>query len=246
MRVAALVLVVVACGCAGAPPAIGEPGPELTDARAEQSYQAALARVTEHREVYSGLDTRLYCAATYQSPEFREARTRRQAMFQTWPEPKLDDALARERADAAQVHEVVFGVSIVDRRFDDFDSKSSIWRLSLATDQGEVVPLAIKRVGRANQDMRAYYPYMGDFWTMYTVRFPRTTATGQPLVAATTKALLFRMSSTQGQVEMAFPARAPTGTPPALGSPQALPPSAVPQSPPSTVPAPPPSTPPAR
>ena len=120
-------------GCAGAPPAIGDPGPELSDARAERSYQDALARVTEHREVYSGLDTRLYCVATYQSPEFREARTRRQAMFQTWPEPKLDDTLARERADAAQVHEVVFGVSLVDRRFDDFDSKSSIWRLSLAT-----------------------------------------------------------------------------------------------------------------
>ena len=232
MRRTALLLALAAAGCAGAPPAIGDPGPELSDARAERSYQDALARVTEHREVYSGLDTRLYCAATYQSPEFREARTRRQAMFQTWPEPKLDDVLARERADAAQVHEVVFGVSLVDRRFDDFDSKSSIWRLSLATDQGEVTPVTIRRVGRANQDLRAYYPYLGDFWTMYTVRFPLTTATGVPLVGPTTRALLFRMSSTLGQVEMAFPVPTPGATPSAPAAVPAIPPAPPPYSPP--------------
>src|SRR5262249_36131083 len=141
-------------------------------------------------------------AATYQSADFREARVRRQAMFQTWPEGKLEAALAQERSEAAQVHEVVFGVTIVDRRFDDFDSRNTIWKLYLASDQGEVTPIGIRRVGRANQDMRAYYPYLGDFWTMYTVRFPVTTPAGVPLVGATTRALVFRMSSTLGQVEM--------------------------------------------
>jgi hypothetical protein len=238
VRTAALVLVVGAAACAGAPPAIGEPGAQVPDRAAEASYQAALSRATEHREVYTGIDTQLFTAATYQSPDFREARTRRQAMFQTWPQAKLDDALARERAEAAQVHEIVFGVSIVDRRFDDFDSKNSIWRLSLATDQGEVTPIGIRRVGRANQDLRAYYPYMGDFWTMYSVRFPLTTSTGAPLVGPATRALLFRMSSTQGQVEMPF-AVATSGATPA-------PPTAVPAvapPPPSYAP-PPPGTPP--
>ena len=238
MRVAALLLAVGAWGCASVPPAIGEPGAELADGKAEARYQAALARATEHREVYSGIDTQLYCAATYQSADFREARTRRQAMFQTWPEAKLDDALLRERAEAAQVHELVFGVSIVDRRFDDFDSKSTIWKLYLLTDQGEVTPLGIRRVGRANQDMRAYYPYLGDFWTMYTVRFPVTTAAGMPLVAQTTRALLFRMSSTLGQVEMTFPVTTPGAQPPVLApatpsSPQTAPPGAPVLSPPS-------------
>ena len=209
MRLAALLLAVGAVGCAAVPPAIGEPGAQVPDRQAEASYQAALSRVTEHREVYTGIDTQLFTAATYQSPDFREARTRRQAMFQTWPEPKLNDALARERAEAAQVHEVVFGVSIVDRRFDDFDSRNTIWKLYLASDQGEVTPIAIRRVGRANQDMRAYYPYLGDFWTMYTVRFPLTTAAGVPLVGPSTRALLFRMSSTLGQVCLLYTSPSP-------------------------------------
>jgi hypothetical protein len=232
VRVAALLLAVGASGCAAGPPAIGDPGAQVPDRSAEASYQAALSRVTEHREVYRDIDTQLFTAATYQSVDFREARTRRQAMFQTWPEPKIDAALARERADAAQVHEFVFGVSIVDRRFDDFDSRNSIWRLSLVTDQGEVTPLAIRRVGRANQDLRAYYPYLGDFWTMYTVRFPLTTATGAPLVGPTTRALLFRMSSTLGQVEMAFPPGTPGATPPAPVAVPAVPPPPPPYSPP--------------
>jgi len=236
VRLAALLLAVGAAGCAAVPPAIGEPGAQVPDRQAEASYQAALSRVTEHREVYTGIDTQLFTAATYQSPDFREARTRRQAMFQTWPEPKLNDALARERAEAAQVHEVVFGVSIVDRRFDDFDSRNTIWKLYLASDQGEVTPIAIRRVGRANQDMRAYYPYLGDFWTMYTVRFPLTTAAGVPLVGPSTRALLFRMSSTLGQVEMTFPVSAPDAgpPPPVPAGPFAPPPG------PSTVPPPPP------
>ncbi|HET6980491.1 MAG TPA: hypothetical protein VFI53_00045 [Myxococcaceae bacterium] len=226
MRRAALFLALAAAGCAGAPPAIGEPGAELPDPKAEAQYQAALRKVTQHREVYSGIDTQLFTAATYQSADFREARVRRQAAFQTWPEPKLDDAILRERADAAQVHEVVFGVSVVDRRFDDFDSKSSIWRLSLSTDQGEVTPVAIRRVGRANQDLRAYYPYLGDFWTMYTARFPISVG-GRPLVGPDTKALIFRMSSTLGQVEMAFPVTPPPAiVPPPQATSPAIPPSA--------------------
>jgi hypothetical protein len=242
VRVAALLLAVGASGCAAVPPSVGEPAARVPDARAEASYQAALARVTEHREVYSGIDTQLFTAATYQSVDFREARTRRQAMFQTWPEPKLEDALARERADAAQVHELVFGVSVVDRRFDDFDSKNTIWRLSLVSDQGEVAPIGIRRVGRANQDVRAYYPYLGDFWTMYTVRFPITTATGAPLVGPTTRALLFRMSSTLGQVEMPFPVGTPGAPPPAPMAVPAPPPPPPPYSPPPPGSPPPPPT----
>jgi hypothetical protein len=228
VRTGALLLLLGAAGCAGAPPAIGEPGAELSDPRAEASYRAVLDWVTQHREVYSGLDTRLYCAATYQSMDFREARVRRQAVFQTWPEPKLEQALARERSDALEAHEVVFGVSIVDRRFDDFDSKNSIWRLSLATDQGEVTPTVLKRVGRANQDVRAYYPYLGDFWTMYSVRFP-TTVNGRPLVGPDTRALLFRMSSTQGQVEMKFPVGGPPPAQPAAAGKAAPSPSPAPR-----------------
>ena len=176
--------------------------------------------MTQHREVYSEL-TPVLCAATYQSADFREARVRRQAMFQLWPGEKLDQALVLERAEAARTYEVVFGILLVDRRFDDFETKNTQWRLSLATDQGEVTPTVVRRVGRATQALRAYYPYMGDFWVAYAVQFPLAVG-GKPLVGPATRALTFRMGSALGQAEMSFPlepgqppvpAPAPTPTP---------------------------------
>jgi len=217
-------LLLLGVACAATPPLIGEPGAELPDPKAEASYQAALDRATEHREIYAGLDTRYFIAATFQSPEFREARVRRQARFQSWTQERLDEQLARERADAAQVHEVVFGLSVVDRKLDDLDSKNSIWRLSLSSDQGEVPPLTLRRVGRSTQDTRAYYPYMGDFWTVYTARFP-VAVDGRPLIAPGTRTVVFRISSTQGQAEMQFPVGGTfpppnrTPPPPPAGSP---------------------------
>jgi hypothetical protein len=194
----------LALGCAMTPPQIGQPGPELPDAQAESAYRAVMERFTDHREVYSGVETQLFTGATYQSLAFREARVRRKASFQLWPPGQLEQALALERAEAAQAHEVIFGVTMPNRRFDDFDGRQSIWRLSLLTPQGEVTPLFIRRIGRADADTRAYYPYMGDFWTVYLARFPLEIS-GQPLLGPGTTSVTFRMASTQARVEMKFP-----------------------------------------
>jgi len=224
VRVAALVLL-GALGCATTPPEIGEPGAQLADSKAEAAYRESLERVTQHREVYSGLDTKFFSAATYQSADFREARVRRLASFQMWPEQKLEQALARERAEASQTHDVVFGILLVDRRYDDFDTRNSAWRLSLSTEQGEVLPVAIRRLGRASESLRAYYPYLGDFWVAYLAQFPVTVG-GKPLVGPETQALTFRMGSSLGQVEMKFPVEraqppGPGPTPPAAAAPPA-------------------------
>lgn len=228
MRVPALVLLGAAVACATTPPEIGEPGAKVSDPTAEASYQAALGRVTQHREVYSELDTRFFCAATYQSADFREARVRRQASFQLWPGEKLDQTIARERAEAAQTYELVFGILLVDRRFDDFDTKNATWRLSLATDQGEVTPTGIRRIGRATEVLRAYYPYMGDFWVAYAVQFPLAVG-GKPLVGPGTRALTFRLGSALGQAEMSFPLEPPQPPGPPPAPPAAAPPAPAPR-----------------
>ena len=194
----------VALGCAMTPPQVGQPGPELPDLQAESAYQAVMKRFSDHREIYSGVETRIFAGATYQSVAFRDARVRRKATFQLWPAGQLEQALAQERSEAAQAHEVIFGASLPDRRFDDFDTRQSIWRLSLLTAQGEVTPISVRRIGRADANTRAYYPYMGDFWTVYSARFPLQIS-GQPLVGPDTTSVTFRMASTQGLVEMSFP-----------------------------------------
>jgi hypothetical protein len=105
---------------------------------------------------------------------------------------------------------VVFGVSIVDRRFDDFDSKNTIWRLSLATDQARSLRSRSSGWGaptRTCAPTTRTWETSGPCTRCASPDGRRRT----PLVASTTRALLFRMSSTQGQVEMTFPVASSAG-----------------------------------
>jgi len=186
------------------PPALGEPAPTVDDPKAEAAYQDVLDRYSRRAELYAGPeqgeDTRMFTAATYQSPAFREARVRRNAAFRAEPAEVVDKALAKERADAEQFDDFYLGVHLVDYHYDDFDRPGSIWRVALVGGGAEATPTRIERVGRANVTLRAIYPYLGDFWVAYRVRFPKQ-------VQGRGAQLALRISSALGRVEMSFPAQ---------------------------------------
>ncbi|WP_408889909.1 hypothetical protein VZQ01_35340 [Myxococcus faecalis] len=190
-------------GCSSLPPiAVGEQAPTLKDENAESRYRALLAKYTGHQEIYDGFDTRLFAGATLQTWTFREARVKRQAAFQVLPDAKVAELLAEERAESSQVHEFFLGVHVNDYRYLDFDFRRSIWRLALVTPAGEVTPVRIRRLGRADLEMRAYYPYTNVFWVGYEVQFPTVMASGQPVIPPGTEHVTFRLASSLGQAEM--------------------------------------------
>jgi len=201
MRVVML-LVVTLLACTRAPPRFGEPGAQLSDGSAEESYRALLEKYTDRSEVYGGFDTRVFTQVTYQALPFREARVRRRASFQALPDVRVQALLAEERGQAAEFHEFFFGVHANEAAYNDFDRKKSIWRIALITPSGEITPAKVDRVGRATMDMRAYYPSLGDFWTGYRVRFPKQFPEGQAVIPDGTKEVMFRIASTLGQAEM--------------------------------------------
>ncbi|WP_338865402.1 hypothetical protein [Myxococcus stipitatus] len=189
-------------GCSSLPPAIGEQAPTLHDESAEEAYRALLNKYSANQEIYDGFDTRLFAGVTLQTWTFREARVRRQAAFQVLPAPKVEQLLAEERAEAGQVHEFFLGVHVNDYRYLDFDFKRSIWRMALVTPAGEVTPVRIRRLGRADLEMRAYYPYTSVFWVGYEVQFPTVMSTGQPVIPPGTDKVMFRLASSLGKAEL--------------------------------------------
>ena len=202
MRFAWLLFALSVSGCANVPPPqIGERGPAVDDSEAEREYQDLLTKFTARQELYAsagqGADTRMFCAATYQSARFRDARVKRVGLFRAQPKEVVDRNLAVERQEDAQYDDVFFGAYVLDYHFDDFDRHNSAWRLALVTPGGEVTPLSVERIGRADFNMRAFYPYMGDFWNGYRVRFPKAP---EPRTTLT-----FRAASTLGKVELTFP-----------------------------------------
>ncbi len=77
----------------------------------------------------------------------------------------------------------------------------------LVTPAGEVEPLSIERIGRANLDMRAMYPYMGVFWVAYRVRFPKVLPDGTPVIPESATHVHLRLASTLGHAELRVHAR---------------------------------------
>jgi hypothetical protein len=194
-------------GCVTTPPTVGEQAPKLEDEQAEQAYQSILEKYSGRKEIYDGFDTRVFAGATLQTPAFREARVRRRAAFQVLPENKVEQLLAEERAEAGQVHEFFLGVHLNDWRYADFDMKRSIWRIALVTPAGEVTPSRIVRVGRADLEMRSYYPYTGVFWVGWELHFPITLSNGQPVIPPGTQQVTLRMASSLGKAELTMAAQ---------------------------------------
>ncbi|MDY7229463.1 hypothetical protein [Hyalangium rubrum] len=197
----------VLAGCTNTPPTIGDPAPQLTDRRAEKVYQDIFERYSDRGEIYDGFDTRLFAGASFQTVAFREARVQRQAQFQLLPKSRVEELLAKERAEAEQFHEFFLGVHVNDYRFDDFDQKDSIWRVVMLTPSVEVEPLSITRVGRADLNLRATYPYLGVFWVGYRVRFPKVLPNGAPVIPESATHIHLRLASTLGHSELRVHAR---------------------------------------
>jgi hypothetical protein len=194
-------------GCSNLQPVGVEPTPSLDDPKQEAAYQALLNRYTDRKEIYDGFDTRIFAAATHQTPTFRSARVHRQALFQTLPAQKVEQLLAAEQAEAEQFNEFFVGVHVNEPRYDDFAHRKSIWRMALVTPAGEVTPVEIRRMGRTDLNVRAYYPYTGLFWVGYRVRFPKTFSNGQPVIPEGTDTVMLRIASSLGKAELHVKAR---------------------------------------
>ncbi|MGO9830199.1 MAG: hypothetical protein ACLPJH_08650 [Myxococcaceae bacterium] len=198
----------LALGLAGCntlpPPMVGSPGPELGDAQANAEYHAVLDHYSAQRQIFIGFDTILFGGVTYESRSFREARIRRKDAFQAQPPEQLARDLQAVEAEPADFYEFTVGVYMQNPRFDDIGLPTSIWRLALVTPVGEVAPVLVKRLGHATINTRAYYPYMGDFWTVYTVRFPRTVAE-RALVPPELPSFTVLLASSLGRAEFPLP-----------------------------------------
>lgn len=199
----AAVIAALALGaCKGGPPTIGDPPPKLADASAEAAYREVLEKYSGQAQVYAGLDTHMFSGATFQTWAFREARVMRLAKFKSMTEPEIAALLAEERAEYDKFHVFVFGAWTQEPRFDDFDRKESIWRVAMVAEGVEVLPIEVDRITRVNQDTRAIYPYMGQFWVAYRAKFPKAREDGTPVLPPGTREVMLQLASTLGKAEM--------------------------------------------
>ncbi len=219
--VAACAALALGAGCPAMlrPPRVGPEAPRVGDAEAERRYQEVLDRWTRSAEIYEGLDTRLFVAATFQAAAFRAARAERTATFLSLARPEAEALLAGQLREAAEGLDVVLGVHANDRRLDDFSRPDSVWRLALVSEAGEAAPASIVKLDAADPNLRALYPYLAAYWTAYRVRFPRTFDNGAQVLPEKAQSFALRVSSAVGKAEVRWDLAAP----PAAGAAAAWP-----------------------
>ncbi len=143
----------------------------------------------------------LRLAATFKSPEWRQAYAAKDAEARGLGGAARDQRLAQAQADAAGPLEIELLVTTWDRRENDLErGKKSVWRVRMLDDAGaEIEPLEIVKDKRPDLVLHAEFPAFGDFATAYIARFPRPATLPQQL--------RLRVSSERGGVHVEWPIR---------------------------------------
>jgi hypothetical protein len=166
----------------------------------EGAWGVARHRYTAHAKLYDGFTTRAFATAVYQAPEVRVARIARVASWRGLPVEERERMVKEERADLDRYEEFLLALFTTDRSNNDLDTPRSIWRTTLEPvgEMGELVPTRIEQV-RVDATVRMLYPEIGDFDTVYRVRFPRWP--GEPLPG---RPFTLVLASALGRIELEF------------------------------------------
>lgn len=139
----------------------------------DTGYARAVSSWTAKAEIYKFADERAHFMATVESRVFREQRVRERSRQLGWPPATELAELDKESRDSDRETSFVVAVYTEVPRENDLGDTGSIWRIALVTPTGELLPIAVDRLGRADENMQALYPYMDRFIRAYRIHFPK-------------------------------------------------------------------------
>lgn len=176
-------------------------------------YDEVLNAWTAGAKVYEGIETRLIATATYKAFSFRKAYIERYAKSYQIDDDYKKSLIERERVVAEDSNEFFLSVYTPEERWNDLDSKDSVWRLFLEDDTGKrLIPISVKRVEKGDPFIREFFPYVDPWSLVYTVRFPKYSAQGDdslqglsPIPGKESKFLKLTVTGILGKGEIIWP-----------------------------------------
>ncbi len=195
MGVALALVVALLAGCGVALQSIDGP---------VESYTETRKVWTRHVETYEDMESRLFVYATLKTEPFRRAWVLEYARIFALPDSQREQLLATELAELEEAWVVMIATATHEPSWNRLDPRDGIWDLRLEDDAGRFVrPTLVDRKRSSNPTWRQLYPYMGDQYTLWEVRFPRVLPTGEPL-AASGQAVHLIVAGAPAQVKMSW------------------------------------------
>ena len=143
---------------------------DLTD-----RYRLELNHWTRQTEIYYNLEFVLSLAATYQSGPFRTAHVEEYARIYELKEVDKKKRLSDQLEAADLAYEFLFAVHVPKRKWDDFQTKGSMWKIFLKlNDKERLDPEEIVKLKGNDAVIRYFYPYISPWKSIYRIRFSKT------------------------------------------------------------------------
>jgi hypothetical protein len=190
----ALVLLAAACGQINA---LKVRAPEPGTRQGEWALVRNAA--TRRALLYDRFQHRATVTATYLGAKERDAKVRRLAEWLGWTEQERLAAARAEQAEAAKYDDFLVALYTADRKSNDLDARSSVWRISLAAAPDQELVTRDARIQDVNATLKGLFPYLSPFDSVYRVRFNRRA--GGTLEG---RAFQLNLASAIGKLELTF------------------------------------------
>jgi len=168
-------------------------------------YPAALDSWTRKCRIYmGGLDLELIAAATFKSRSFREAYTAEYA--RTYKLSRTEQAkMLQDQTEAAKMtNDFIVSAFIPDKRWNDFNTKGTIWKVFLSrSDDVRIKPIEVRRIKPVDAVLTHFFPYISPWDVVYLIRFPvLLPGTNDPVYLEETLPLKLTITSVRGWAEL--------------------------------------------
>lgn len=173
-----------------------------------KDYKRELKRWTRFKAVLRQLDTTLRVYGTLRGPSFDAALiAKKKQLFalDALRVTKLEEA-AKKRA--AETISLIAIAATHDLSWNDFDRKSSHWRIFLQNNEGDQLdPLKIEKKRRITETDRTLFPHLQNFFNRYDLSFPRALPDGRPLIRPGIKSVSLHIAGALGRAELRWDLR---------------------------------------
>jgi hypothetical protein len=164
----------------------------------EGDWEAVRSKATRRFKLSDRFEHRATVTATYLGAPEREAKVNRLALWLGWTEQEKAQHLKEELAEAAKYEEFLVALYTAHTKDNDLDSKTSVWRMAIKVDGGDVVSHDARAMN-ATATITGLFPYVSPFDIIYRVRFDKVA--GAPLSG---RPFTLEFASALGKMPMQF------------------------------------------
>ena len=206
-RCLACAICVLAIGCATSrPPAVDFS--EASKTYRSEDYKAVFEAWTRHAKMVEEIGTVMEIWATLKSWDFRQAYLAKYAKVYDLADGERDQLAKSLKETAHAVYEIHLVAQSTNDRWNDFDRRTSPWRITLLDGTGaELAPASIKVEKLPEVYENEFFPTHTLFSRTYTLKFVLPEGSGESFTGPASGRMILRIASPIGKVEVVWEAK---------------------------------------